>query len=245
LFQSNSGLFTGFYADRHIQALLQAVQSKNYGRVLAKPKILVNDNEPGVIKTTDTTYVERRSSVPVTSSGTGSQQNLIETSLDYTAYDAGITLNITPHISEGHLLRLDISLVRSDFLPTEDQAKPPDTTASEVTTAVTVPDGSTIILGGLLKLNQNKGGKKVPLLGDVPLVGGLFRGVNNSDKQSKLYVFVKAEIIRPTDSAGELETLSQRNRDAFEQHEAKFQTYQNWPGVKPKPVEPAKVLDAR
>ncbi len=249
LFQSGNGLFTGFYGDRHIQALLQAVQAKNYGRVLAKPKILVNDNEPGVIKTTDTTYVERRSSVPVTSGGAGSQQNLIQTSLDYTAYEAGITLNITPHISEGRLLRLDISLIRSDFLPTEDQTKPPNTTASEVTTAVTVPDGSTIILGGLLKLNQNKGGKKVPLLGDVPVVGGLFRSVNNSDKQSKLYVFVKAEIIRPTDALTQgldgLEAISQRNRAAFEAHEAQFQAYQNWPGVRPQPVEPARVLDAK
>ena len=244
LFQSGSGLFTGFYGDNHIQALLEAVQSKNYGRVLAKPKILVNDNEPGVIKTTETTYVETRSS-----SLTSESSSLVETSMGYDAYDAGITLEITPHISEGQLLRLDISLVRSDFVAREDRARPPDTTASEVTTAVTVPDGSTIILGGLLKLNQTKGGKKVPLLGDVPLIGGAFRSVNNSDKQSKLYVFVKAEIIRPTDGLiegmGGLEVLSQRNRAAFEDHEAQFQAYQAWPGVTPKPVEPARVLDAR
>jgi type II secretory pathway component GspD/PulD (secretin) len=247
--RSASGSFTAFYGDRQIQALLTAVQSKNYGRVLAKPKILVNDNEAGMIKTTDTTYIEVTSSVPVTSGGAGAQENLIETSKDYTPYEAGITLDITPHISEGDLLRLDISLIRSDFLPTETPDKPPNTTASEVGTDVTVPDGSTIILGGLLKLNQNKGGKKVPILGDLPLIGGLFRGVNNLDKQSKLYVFVKAEIIRPAERGDqgmdELEAISERNRIAFEKHEREFQEHQDWPGIKPKPVDPVKILEAQ
>jgi len=71
-FQANSGAATGFYADVHVNALLQAMQKKNYGRVLAKPKVLVNDNEKGTIKTTDTTYVTKRSSIPVTS-GTAEQ----------------------------------------------------------------------------------------------------------------------------------------------------------------------------
>ncbi|MBN1362764.1 MAG: hypothetical protein JW993_19350 [Sedimentisphaerales bacterium] len=249
LLQSSSGLLRGFYGDRHIQALLQTVQSKSYGRVLAKTKILVNDNEAGTIKTTDTTYVEKKSSVPITSGGAGNQQNLIETAVDYEPYEAGITLDITPHISEGELLRLDIALTRSDFLETADSAKPPNTTASEVHTAVTVPDGSTIILGGLLKLNQAKGGTKTPLLGDVPLIGGLFRGISNSDRQSKLYVFVKAEVIRPTGTTAkgmeQLDALSERSRTAFESHEESFQSYQDWPGIKPRRVEPEKVLEAQ
>jgi type II secretory pathway component GspD/PulD (secretin) len=114
---------------------------------------------------------------------------------------------------------------------------------------VTVPDGSTIILGGMVKLNQNKGGGKVPILGDIPLVGGLFRSVNNSDIQSKLYVFVKAEVIRPEGEFAHgmkgLTELSDKNRMAFEEHELEFQKYQDWPGVKPKPVDPAKVLDTQ
>ena len=247
--QSDSGDFTGYYADRHVQVLLQAMKSKNYGRVLAKPKILVNDNEPGTIKTTETTYVRKESSIPVSGGGTGNDTTLVQTAVDYTPYDAGITLDITPHISEGDLLRLDVALTRSDFQTTEDTEKPPNTTTSEVATAVTVPDGSTVILGGLLKLNQNKGGTKVPLLGDLPLVGGLFRGVNNEDRQSKLYVFVKAEIIRPAQGHAQgmedLEKLSERNRLAFEKHEQEFQEYQSWPGVPAKTVHPEKVLEAQ
>ncbi len=247
--QSASGNFTAFYGDRHINALLQAMQSKNYGRILAKPKILVNDNQPGTIKTADTTYVAKRSSVPVSTGGAGTDATLIETAVEYESYEAGITLDITPHISVGDLLRLDIELIRSDFRETEDPEKPPNTTTSELKTTVFTPDGSTIILGGLLKLNQNKGGTKVPILGDIPLIGILFRSVNNRDNQNKLYIFVKAEIIRPASmlaqGATELESISQKNREAFEKHELEFQNYQNWPGMRPRPVEPAKVLDAR
>jgi general secretion pathway protein D len=100
-----------------------------------------------------------------------------------------------------------------------------------------------------VKLNQNKGGKKVPLLGDIPLVGGLFRSASTSDKQSKLYVFVKAEVIRPASHGNryleDLEKMSERDRQTFEEHEAEFQSYQTWPGMKPKLSPPARVLDAR
>jgi len=245
-FQANNGLGTGFYGDRHINALLTAMQQKNYGRILAKPKILVNDNMEGIISTTDTTYVTKTSSIPVTTGAAGQQTSLIQTATEFEPFDAGITLTIMPHISEGDLLRLDINLIRSDF-GIISGLKPPDKTQSEINTKVTVPNGSTIILGGLLKLNQSKGGSKVPILGDIPLVGGLFRGVNNSDIQKKLYIFVKAEVIRPEDTVyakGDLERISDRNRQAFEQHEGEFQKYQDWPGIKPKSIDPLKVLEA-
>jgi len=245
---SDKGTFKGYYADKHVSALLTAMQSKNYGRVLAKPKLLVNDNETGNIKTADITYVQKTSSIPVNSGAAGTNTTLIQTAIDFEPYEAGIEMNITPHISEGELLRLVIELTRSDFRGTSDTEKPPNTTTSAVKTAVTVPDGSTIILGGMLKLNQSKGGSKVPILGDIPLIGGLFRTINNSDIESKLYVFVKAEIIRPAGNVAqgteELEEISAVNRTAFERHELEFQSYQDWPGVKPKTVRPPKVLDA-
>jgi general secretion pathway protein D len=246
--QSSGGKFNGFYGDKHVNLLLTAMESKNYGRVLAKPKILVNDNENGLIKTADVTYVKKESSIPVATGGAGNSGQLVTTATDYQQYEAGIELNIVPHISEGDLLQLKATLTRSDFLPTSDTDKPPNKTESQVDTNVTVPDGSTIILGGMLKMNQNKGGSKVPLLGDLPLVGGLFRTVNNTDNESKLYVFVKAEIIRPATLAKgmqDLRTISDRNREAFEGHEKEFQDYQSWPGLKPEPVEPARVLDAQ
>lgn len=242
-----SGSLSAFYGDAQIEALLETMQSKNYGRVLAKPKLLVNDNEQGIIKTEDTTYVKVTSSIPVQSATAGPQSNFVETSVNYEPYTAGITLDITPHISEGDLLRLDVLLTRSDFLKSL-ATQPPNTRSNEVDTAVTLPNGSTVILGGLTKMNQNKGGAKVPLLGDIPIIGGLFRSISNEDTQSKLYVFVKAEVIRPAETAEhsmkDLEAISQRNRMAFERHELEFQHYQDWPGINPTPVDPPRVLDA-
>jgi general secretion pathway protein D len=241
-YQSNGGNGIGFYGDKHINALLTAMEQKDYGRVLAKPKILVNDNEMGKIETTDITYVRKETGAVVEGS-----MGVVQTGFDFQEYDAGITLEIVPHISRGDLLRLEIMLDREDF-GTITGDRPPDTTGSNINTTVTVPDGSTIILGGMLKLNQSKGGTKVPILGDIPLLGGLFRSTSNSDLQRNLYVFVKAEIIRPDKegfAGGELQRISDRNRDAFEEHEIEFQDYRNWPGVKPRKMTPLKVLDAQ
>ncbi|MBN2315193.1 MAG: hypothetical protein JXM79_14785 [Sedimentisphaerales bacterium] len=243
-FASKSGAGTAFYGDKHINLLLTAIQQKNYGRVLAKPKILVNDNEEGKISTTDVTYVEVTTGTVIEG-----VTNAVQTGKQYDPYDAGIELTIRPHISRGDFLRLDILMNRDDFGTITGQ-KPPDTSGSNLETTVTVPDGSTIILGGLIKLNQSKGGSKIPILGDLPLIGGLFRSTSNSDIQRNLYVFVKAEIIRPIDTdmaqaESHLQQISDRNRDAFEEHEKEFQEYHDWPGIKPKSMKPINVLDAQ
>jgi general secretion pathway protein D len=247
-FQTIGGGLTAFYGDNQVQALLDTIQEKTYGRVLAKPKLLVNDNEQGKLDAKDITYVETTSALPVASGVPGTTSGLVQTSTTWQSYDAGLTLDITPHISEGDLLRLDINLQRSDFGVLLGD-RPPDKKSSEVTTAVTLPNGTTAILGGLVKLNETKGGSKVPILGDIPLLGGLFRGIHNKEEGEFLYMFVKAEIIRPDETAGhgmkELEVLSERNRQAFEKRELEYQTYQDWPGIKPKRVDPSKVLDTQ
>ncbi len=128
---------------------------------------------------------------------------------------------------------LIVKLERTDFLKRADLTKPPDATSSNIDTTVTVPDGKTIILGGMLKLNQSKGGNKVPLLGDIPLVGGLFRSTSDSADDSKLYIFVKANILRPeTTLTGlpELEKISERNRKALEENESGSKNTRTGPG---------------
>ena len=236
---STSG-FKGFYGDEKVTALLSAVQEKSYGRVMDRPKLLVNDNEPGTISTVDTTYVERKSTSVI---GTDNPQTTEAVVFD--DYSAGITLNITPHISEGDMLRLEISLNRSGFTSELGGAVPPDKQDANIETVVTVPDKSTIILGGIEQLSNNKGGKKIPFLGDLPLLGGLFRNVARDDRQNKTYVFVKAHILRPRGNAAleDLKQVSLRNREAFEALEAEMGEYQDWPGLKPYPLDPVRILE--
>jgi general secretion pathway protein D len=233
-----------FYSDSHVQALLTAVQKKSYGRVLSKPKILVNDNEEGKISTTQTTYRSiDTTQIPTTGSAITSQT--------FQSYDAKIELTIKPHISEGDLLLLEVKMTREDFKETDQSIRlvnpsPPDKIASNVDSKVLVPDGATIILGGMIKLNQSKGGSKVPFLGDLPLIGILFRTVNDADHESKLYIFVKAYALRPIDGRKGLpqaENISNENREAFEKSERIFQRYNDIPAIKPKPMDPNNVLD--
>ena len=221
-----------------IQGLLTLMQEKGYGRIMARPNILVNDNEEGMILTTEKTHVRED-----TQSWPGEGQTPV-TSTKWHPYEAKIKLTITPQISEGDLLRLEIEMLREDFLESTIGA-PPDYATSNIDTVVTVPDGSTIILGGLTKLNQKKGGGKVPLFGDIPLVGSLFRSVDNSDDERKLYIFVKANILRPDDVGGlaQLKDISRKNKAAFEKAESDFQEYEDFPGFKATVFEPRHVLE--
>lgn len=251
-----SGSSSVFYSDQHIQALFTAMEQKKYGRVMSRPQILVNDNEEGTIKSEDKKYVAQLKTTYIATSGSSSVINQPVQDVTYQDYPAGVTLTITPHISKGQNLRLDIELDRTDYVPGtggEDivggvkYTKPQDTTSNNVKSVVTVPDSTTIILGGLESLTQTKGGTKVPVLGDLPLVGGLFRSTDNSDHQNKLYIFIKAHILRPGEDGGKtaIERVSEPKIESFEKTEREMQTYQDWPGLNAKPMQPKKVLDER
>ena len=246
---------TAFYKDKDVNILLEALQKKDYGRILARPKLLVNDNEEGTIKTETQTSIAQVQTKVIP--GTAATQSTATQDVSFQTYTEGITLTITPHISKGDQLGLTISLIRSDFETRERTPigkegeedyypTPPDILTSEVTTKVTIPDGTTIILGGLESLDQKKNGTKVPILGDIPLLGGLFRTISNEDDQSRLYVFVKANIIRPGEELtglSDIERVSLKNRRTFERYEKEMQEYEDWPGIKPKPMDPERILE--
>jgi general secretion pathway protein D len=241
--QSDSGQFTGFYGNDKVMALFTAMQTKKYGRVLANPKILVDDNQEGNIETKNTTYIERTTSTNIPAEG---GQIVTTQDTKFEPYDAKINLKIKPHISKGNNLRLEIEMIRSDFVDYNKLSpKPPNQAESNVKTVVTVPDNSTIILGGMDKINQSKGGTKVPLLGDIPFVGGLFRSTDNTSTESKLYIFVKPHILRPGEdlSNADVKRISNKNRKEFEEKETEMQKYQDWPGLDAQPMDPVKVLD--
>lgn len=240
---------TAFLNTGSVQAVLRAMQQNGYGRIMAQPKLLVNDNQQGTIKTQTTTSIPQLTTQSTVTDGVSRDIN----SVTFNTYDEGVTLDIKPHISKGDMLRLEIILNRTDFreqgtytVDGNQYQIPPDLLSTDVTTIATVPDGTTIVLGGLESVTQNKTQTKVPILGDIPLVGALFRGVSNADSQSKLYVFVKANIIRPGDQAGglnDIRRVSKRYRDEFEEMEKKFQGLEDFPAIKPKPMDPLKVLE--
>ncbi|MEN6383715.1 MAG: secretin N-terminal domain-containing protein [Phycisphaerales bacterium] len=247
--KTDSGNFTGFYSNDSIQALLKLIDTKKYGRVLARPKVLVNDNEEGTISTEDTRYVGQTTATTVAGTAGAASDSVVQ-STTFTPYTAKIELKITPQISEGNLLRLEVEMQRNDFqegtsTKVNDIESPLNEKKSSVNTIVTVPDGSTIILGGLVKLGQTKATQKAPILGDIPIAGTLFRNAAKNVHDSKLYIFVKANILRPEDVLGldQLKQISVKNRTEFERDEAKFQKYELFPGVKETPIDPNRVLE--
>ncbi len=249
VYRSVGGTGTGFYADRHIEALLTLMQEKGYGRVLAQPRILVNDNEQGTIDKKTTLYIARTSQTGRVGDDTSTTADFFDKSYTFETFTSGIELTITPHISEGNLLRLEIEMSRSSQIPEGEIAEnepPPDLKEDNISTIVTVPDKSTIILGGILQLDQSKGGSKIPGLGDIPIIGGLFRTIDDVDRQTRLYIFVRANILRPAETSGlpELVKISEREKSAFERGESEFQKYQDWPGIEPEPMDPVRVLEA-
>jgi type II/III secretion system protein len=128
--------------------------------------------------------------------------------------EAGITLTISPTISAGNYLRLRVKIEVSNFgqPPAGLAGAPPDKTTRTVETPVTLADNHTAILGGLANDTDLDGVSKIPILGDLPLIGWLFRGSTNDERGRYLYVFLTPHII-DTDFALLDEISASRKRD--------------------------------
>jgi len=109
--------------------------------------------------------------------------------------DAGVTLTISPSISASGYLRLNISLVISTFTGASSSDLPPPKTTRTITTSVNVPDGDTMVIGGIITEADTKDTSKIPWLGDIPLLGRLFRRDANSNTRTTLYFFVTPHIL--------------------------------------------------
>ncbi len=215
---AGSGGTLAFFDDSLVYATLEALQTEGNSKVVSMPRILVNDNEEGTISS------ERQEPTTRTTIPAGSDTPIVEFK-EYVS--AGTTLGITPHISEGDFLQLEITLDVNSFEGQGQANVPPPQSTNQITTLVTVPDDKTIVLGGLTTSTGAVNVSKVPLLGDLPLVGALFRNVSNSDTEAVLYVFVKAHIVRSRDEEGEndfsdIERLSETYLERLEQDEERY-----------------------
>jgi general secretion pathway protein D len=195
-----AGLFSG--GDIPIPLIVQALATDVGNRVLSRPYLMTNDNQEATISTTDQTSYPT-STTTQTSTTTGFNQ-----------IEAGISLTISPSISAGNYLRLKVKLEVSNFgaPPAGVIGAPPDKTIREVETPVTLPDGHTAILGGLVNNTSQDSTSKVPWLGDIPLLGWLFRSSSDESRERYLYVFITPHII-DTDFALLDELTEGRKRD--------------------------------
>jgi general secretion pathway protein D len=170
-----------------IPFLLHALRTNGDVNVLSSPRLLTNDNEKGELKVTEQV---------ATATSTLATSTLATTS--FGGYqEAGITLSITPHISTDNYLRLEIDLKVEAFsaAPVAGSITPPPKTSRQVTAIVTVPDKEIVIIGGLTNERETETVNKIPLLGDIPLLGALFRSTESGRIKTNLYVFLTPHII--------------------------------------------------
>lgn len=176
-----------------IPVLLRFVQEKRDTNVLNIPSVLVNNNGSAIVSTLD----EQPTTTITATGGVGGQ-----TQENFNGYqEAGITLQISPTISASRYLRLQISLEVSNFEGTFTGAIPPPKTTRTIDTVVNVPDGDTMVIGGIIVDNATKESTRVPWFADIPLVGWLFRRDQTSKDRTSLYFFVTPHIMRDREFA--------------------------------------------
>jgi general secretion pathway protein D len=202
-----AGILSG--DDVNLPLLLSAAAKTTGANVLNVPSVLVNNNGSAKVVTLDE---QPTTQVTTTGTGSGTQKN-------FAGYQpAGITLEISPSISASRYLRLDISLVVSNFTGSFDPNSdiPPPRTTREMKTIVNVPDGDTMVIGGVISDTQQKTRQGVPWLMDLPLVGALFRHDSDTDSSTTLYFFVTPHILRDPDFADLSEISYQKKLSAAE-----------------------------
>jgi general secretion pathway protein D len=171
-----------------LPALVRFFKQDNESQVLATPFILADDNEPNEINVTTTTYVLSTSSL-------ANQTTVSEPKGE----EAGVRLRLTPTISREAVL-LDMELEVSAFAQSATVAgNLPDKTTNLITGKVSVPDGELFVVGGLTSETSSRAVDKIPILGDLPLIGFLFQSKSTSKSRSNLYVFLTAFVLTDKD----------------------------------------------
>lgn len=189
--------------------LVGALSAKSNNNILSTPSMLTLDNEEAELIIGKNIPIKTGSYQ--TSSSGGSNNPFTTTERK----DVGLKLKITPHINEGNSLRLileqevsSLDVATSKDLLGEDSGDLLFNTRS-LKTAVLVDDGQTVVIGGLIEDIKSKSRKKVPLLGDIPILGNLFRYNQKGDEKKNLMLFIRPTIMRNS------ETLVKATQDRF------------------------------
>jgi general secretion pathway protein D len=180
------GLKIGGVTFTDISAVIKAYKSDSDVNVISTPQVLTMDNKKAEISVGE--------NIPFITS-----QNTTASTQDYTQYeykDVATKLSITPHINQSNVLRLEIEteVVRlKDPTATTDT---PSTLKRTANTTVILNDKSTVVIGGIIGHDASESNYKVPLLGDIPVLGWLFRTHSTTSKKTNMFIFITPRIVR-------------------------------------------------
>ena len=172
--------------------LLRALQTDGVLQVLSRPTILVENNEEANITIGDR--------VPFVTSSSITDSGQVNSSITYE--EVGIILDVIPHINPDGYVNLEIKPEISSLNPKgsgvqiSEGLTAPTFSKRSAETVVTVKDGETVVIGGLITTREDEREVKVPILGDLPILGPLFRSTTSERRRSELLIILTVDVIR-------------------------------------------------
>lgn len=199
-----------------LSALINLSKTDTDVNIVSAPRLLTSDNEEAQIIVGSNVPIITSRLTNAVGASTSSSSGLA-TSVQVERKDVALTLRFTPQVTEGNLVRLkvfqEITDIAKNSVGSVDQVGPTFTKRLLQNTVV-AEDGKTVVLGGLIGNSVQEVITKVPFLGDIPLLGWLFKRKETVEKKTNLLIFITPRIIR---SADDLARVTQTNREAMNQ----------------------------
>ena len=196
-------------------ALIQALKSDSETRILSTPSVVTLDNEEATLTVgNEVPFVT--GSTATTGNGTTNPFTTIERE------EVGVMLRVIPQINEGSAVRLEIEQESSNLLATaqaEFGTEDVITSKRTISTNVMVGDGEVLILGGLINESSTNADTRVPLLGDIPFLGRLFRSTSSDGDQSVLMMFIRPTIL---ENSFDVQQATSRQYEYLRTHESQY-----------------------
>ncbi len=204
----------------NIGALIRAFQRDTDANVLSTPNLLTMDNEKAKIIVADNVPLLKTDLTTPLASATATTTS-VAVSRTFEYKDIGIQMEITPHISKGSMVRLELSIEVSNILSI-DPSNPGFVTTRkrQANTTVVVEDGQMVVIGGLIRDDRSYQTKKVPCVGNLPGLGWLFRDFSGTKSKTNLLIFITPRIVRTPE---DMEKATARQKEKAEESLKKLQ----------------------
>lgn len=187
--------FSYFLKANDISFSLNALSSVTNVRVLSAPSLVVLDNKTATLQVGDQVPIVTQSAKAVTAADAPIVTNI-------ELKDTGLILKVTPRVNDSGLVTLDIEQEVSSVVKTTTSGiDSPTIRQRKMKTSVVVNDSEALALGGLIQERETTGKTKVPVLGDVPLLGNAFRQKTNAVGRTELVIFIRPRVIRDLNEA--------------------------------------------
>ncbi|WP_081756186.1 type II secretion system secretin GspD [Candidatus Contendibacter odensensis] len=238
--QIGVGDFTG---NNRFGALISALAKDADTNVLSTPTVVTLDNEEAeIIVGQNVPFVTGSYTTATSGNSTSQVGNPFQT---IQREDIGIKLKVKPQINEGNAVKLEISQEVSNVVPSANAStQGPTTNKRAIKTNVLVENGQILVLGGLIDDKLDESAQKVPLLGDLPLLGGLFRYRNTTKLKRNLMVFLHPVILRDA-GQGTLHTDSKYSYIRDQQLAARTREVSLLPNVQSPVLKPVEEVRAQ